>query len=174
MGLAATLLPAAARASEDEAAPGEPTATPDPTVQMVRPGAVVHLVFTLRNGDGEVLDRSNDRSPLVFTVGAGEVIPGLERALSGMTEGEARRVTVTPEEAYGPWDPTAVTEVPRDRLPADAREVGARVRARTRSGREAWARVREVREETVLLDLNHPLAGQTLVFDVRIILIEPP
>jgi len=174
MGLAATLLPGAAQGSEDDAAPGEPAAVPEPSVQTVRPGAVVHLQFTLRNGDGEELDGNRDRSPLVFTVGAGEVVPGLERALSGMTEGEARRVTVPPDEAYGPWDPTAITEVPKERVPADARGVGARVRARTRSGREVWARVREVRDETVVLDLNHPLAGQTLVFDVMIILIEPP
>src|SRR5262249_42603613 len=146
MGLA-SLLPMGARASQDEPPPADPTSAPDASVQTVRPGAVVHLEFTMRDGNGEVLERSDERAPLVFTVGAGQVVPGLERARSGLAEGEARRITVAPEEAYGAWDPAAVTEVPKDRLPAEARTIGARVRARTRSGREVWARVREVGEE---------------------------
>jgi FKBP-type peptidyl-prolyl cis-trans isomerase 2 len=142
--------------------------------ERVRPGAVVHLRFTLSSVEGEVLDSNRDRTPLVFTVGQDEVIRGLERALLGMRVGESRRVTVPPEEAYGPVDPAAVTEVPAERLPAEARTPGARVRARTGSGREVLARVREVRDGTVVLDLNHPLAGRTLVFDVEIVLVEPP
>jgi len=175
-GLAAlaALVPAGARASDADPAPAEPAADPAPAPETVRPGAVVHLEFTLRSADGALLDGNRDRSPLVFAVGAGEVIPGLERALLGMTVGETRRITVEPEEAYGPRDPTAIAEVPRDRLPAEARVVGARVRARTRSGREVWARVREIGDATAVLDLNHPLAGQTLVFEVRVILVEPP
>ncbi len=140
----------------------------------IRPGAVVHLEYTLRNEQGEVLDSNQGRVPLVFTQGKGEVIPGLEGALLGMKVGEHKRVTVPPDEGYGPIDPTAITEVPKNRVPPDALAVGARVRGQTRSGREMWVRVREVKDETVVLDLNHPLAGQTLVFDVTIILIEPP
>jgi FKBP-type peptidyl-prolyl cis-trans isomerase 2 len=175
-GLAAllALLPLVAGAGEaGSEAPG-PAAAVDLPLESVQLGAVVHLRFTLRSQAGEVLDGNAGRSPLVFTVGAGEVIQGLERGLMGMTTGETRRITVEPADAYGAWDPAAVSEVPRDRLPTDAREVGARVRARTQSGREVWARVREVGEATALLDLNHPLAGQTLVFDVEIVLVEPP
>ena len=142
--------------------------------QEVQPGAVVHLEFTLRDQDGVVLDTTRGRAPLVFTHGAGEIIAGLERALAGMRVGEAKRVTVPPEEAYGPVDATAVTEVPKDQVPPEARAVGARLRGQTRSGREVPVRVREIKDTTVVLDLNHPLAGRTLVFDVRVILIEPP
>ena len=140
----------------------------------VRSGAVVHLEYTLWNEHGEVLDSNHGRAPLVFTLGKAEIISGLERALLGMKVGEHKRVTVPPDEGYGPIDPTAITEVPKDRVPPAALVVGARVRGQTRSGREMWVRVREIKDETVVLDLNHPLAGQTLVFDVTIILVEPP
>jgi FKBP-type peptidyl-prolyl cis-trans isomerase 2 len=176
--------PAAPDPSGGEPAGGEPAAAPATgsgpaaapadEAERVRPGAVVHLRFTLWGAGGEVLDSNRERTPLVFTVGRDEVIPGLERALLGMRVGETRRITVSPEEAYGPVDPAAVTDVPADRLPAEARIPGARVRARTGSGREVLARVREVRDGRVVLDLNHPLAGHTLHFDVEIVLVEPP
>ncbi len=156
----------------DRWTPPEPEAIAE--AQEVQPGAVVHLEFTLRDETGAVLDTTRGRAPLVFTHGGGEIIPGLERALTGMRVGEEKQVTVPPEEAYGAEDPTAVTEVPKDRVPPEARVVGARLRGQTRSGRELPVRVREVKESTVVLDLNHPLAGRTLVFDVRVILIEPP
>jgi FKBP-type peptidyl-prolyl cis-trans isomerase SlyD len=91
-----------------------------------------------------------------------------------MKVGEEKRVTVPPEEAYGAIDPAAVTEVPRDRVPPEALVVGTRLSGQTQSGREMPVRVREIKDATVVLDLNHPLAGRTLVFDVRVLLIEPP
>jgi FKBP-type peptidyl-prolyl cis-trans isomerase 2 len=159
--------------------PSLPTATlpepgPDGADGEVQPGAVVHLEFTLRDAGGRLLDTTRGRTPLVFVHGSGQIIAGLERALTGMKVGEARRVTVPPEEGYGPVDPEAMAEVPTERVPAEARVLGARLRGQTRSGREVPVRVREVRERTVVLDWNHPLAGQTLVFDVRVILVEPP
>jgi FKBP-type peptidyl-prolyl cis-trans isomerase SlyD len=140
----------------------------------IRAGAVVHLEFTLWDDAGTLLDTTRGRTPLVFTHGQGEVIPGLERALLGMKVGETKRVTVPPEEGYGVVDPAATTEVPVERMPEEARKVGARLRAQTRSGREMLVRVREIRDGTAVLDLNHPLAGRTLVFEVRVILVEPP
>ena len=168
--------PAAPAGALDEADALPPSADLQPAVQTpaVEPGAVVHLEFLLRDETGAVLDDTRGRPPLVFTVGKGEVIPGLERRLAGMREGDARRITVPPAEAYGPVDPDAIAEVPIDRVPPEARVVGARLSGQTRSGREVPVRVREVKEASVVLDLNHPLAGRTLVFDVRIILVEPP
>lgn len=150
-----------------------PALKPIGEAQEVRPGSVVHLEFTLRNDNGEALDSSRGRAPLVFTQGEGQIIPGLDRGVLGMKVGEQKQITVPPEDAYGPVDPEAVTEVPKSRVPPDALEVGTVLVGRTRSGREIPVRVREVKEETVVLDLNHPLAGQTLLFEVTIILIEP-
>ena len=164
--------PGRAADEPDPAAPSENGSAPD--AQDVRPGAVVHLEFTLRDESGALLDDNRGRPPLVFTFGRHEVIPGLEKALAGMKVGEARRITVPPEEGYGPVDPGAVTEVPTERVPPESREVGARLVGQTRNGREVPVRVREIKETSIVLDLNHPLAGRTLVFDVRIILIEPP
>lgn len=165
------LCPAALPADPPEA-PGPDTAAPDAV--EVQAGSVVHLEYTLTNAEGERLDSNEGRTPLVVTQGNGNLIPGLDRALLGMKVGEQKRVTVPPEEGYGAIDPTAFTEVPKDRLPPEALVVGTRLRGQTRSGREVSVRVREIKDETVVLDLNHPLAGQTLVFEVRVLLIEPP
>ena len=153
--------------------PGAPELEAIDEAQEVQPGTVVHLEFTLRSDKGEILDSSQGRPPLVFTQGAGQIIPGLDRGVLGMKIGEHKQITVLPEDAYGPVDPEAVTEVPKGRVPPDALEVGAVLVGRTQSGREIPVRVREVKEETVVLDLNHPLAGQTLLFEVTIIVIEP-
>ncbi len=175
LGLAVALAAGPVSHAADEPDHGAPSEVgPVADAQDVQPGAVVHLEFTLRDESGTVLDDNRGRPPLVFTYGKGEVIPGLERALAGMRVGEERRITVRPEDGYGPVDPAAITEVPKDRLPPEARVVGARLLGQTRSGREVPVRVREVKDESVVLDLNHPLAGRTLVFDVRVILIEPP
>jgi len=159
----------------DEPTPS-PTSAVEPNAETpdVRPGSVVHLEFTLHDETGAVLDTNRGRTPLVFTYGSGEIIRGLERALTGMKVGDEKRVTVPPEEAYGSIDPAAVIEVPKDRVPPEALVVGARLRGHTQSGREVPVRVREIKDTTVVLDLNHPLAGRTLVFDVRVLLIEPP
>lgn len=161
-------------ASPDSATEPAPELRPIDEAHDVQPGSVVHLEYALRSDTGQLLDGTRGRAPLVVTIGRGELIPGLERALQGMKVGERKQITVTPAEAYGPVDPDAVTEVALDRVPPTARRVGARLLAQTRSGRELWARVREVKDGTVVLDLNHPLAGQTLLFDVTVILIEPP
>jgi FKBP-type peptidyl-prolyl cis-trans isomerase 2 len=171
-GLALQALGHVATAAEDGTEP--PELAPIPGGQEAVPGAVVHVQYTMWSARGEVLESNEGRPPLVFTLGNREVIAGLERALLGMKVGERRRVTIPPEDAYGPVDESAVTEVPKTRVPAEARVVGARLPARTRSGRDVTVRVREVRDETVVLDLNHPLAGQTLVFEIRLVLVEPP
>jgi FKBP-type peptidyl-prolyl cis-trans isomerase 2 len=175
LSLAVALTAGPVSPAADELGPRAPSETgPVTDAPDVQPGAVVHLEFTLRDASGTVLDDNRGRPPLVFTFGKGEVIPGLERALAGMKVGEQRRITIPPEEGYGAVDPDAISEVPKDRVPPEARVVGARLVGQTRSGREVPVRIREIRDESVVLDLNHPLAGRTLVFDVRIILVEPP
>ena len=109
-----------------------------------------------------VLDSNQGRPPLTYVQGRQEIVPGLERALSGMHAGEEKQVTVPPADGYGDVDPAAVAEVPKDLVPADARVAGTELMARGPQGASRLVRVKEVREGTVVLDLNHPLAGKTL------------
>ena len=137
-------------------------------------GSIVRLEYTMRDDAGAVLDASTETEPLVFTQGEHQVIVGLERAVVGMGVGEEKRMTVAPEEAYGAVDPDALAEVPRGIIPADAQSAGQELVARSPDGSTRVVRVKEVREGTVLLDLNHPLAGMTLHFAVRVIGIDGP
>jgi FKBP-type peptidyl-prolyl cis-trans isomerase SlyD len=91
-----------------------------------------------------------------------------------MRAGEAKRVEIPPADAYGVVDPTAEREVPKDAIPPEGRHVGAQLTAKTAAGETRYVRVKEVKEGTVVLDLNHPLAGKTLYFDVRILEVAPP
>lgn len=137
-------------------------------------GATVHIEYTLRDETGTVLDSNAGQAPLTYVHGFHQIIPGLERALTGLRAGDETHVTVAPEDAYGPADPAAVTEVPRGLLPPDAAVPGTELVAQAPGGSARIVRVKEVREETVVLDLNHPLAGRTLHFDVRVVDVTPP
>jgi FKBP-type peptidyl-prolyl cis-trans isomerase SlyD len=141
---------------------------------VVSDGDVVRLEYTMRDDTGTVLDASADGEPLVFTQGQHQIIPGLERAVAGMGVGEEKRVSVAAEDAYGPIDPDALAEVPLGMIPADAQKVGQRLVARGPDGATRVVRVKEVKEATVVLDLNHPFAGMVLHFAVRVVGIEGP
>jgi FKBP-type peptidyl-prolyl cis-trans isomerase SlyD len=91
-----------------------------------------------------------------------------------MHAGEEKNVVVSPGDGYGALDPAAVTEVPKELVPAEARVVGTELMARSPQGATRLVRVREVKAETVVIDLNHPLAGKTLHFDVKVVGVEPP
>ena len=104
-----------------------------------------------------------------FTQGSHKIIPGLETALEGMKVGESKQVTVAPEQGYGPINPQAVQEVPIDKIPEEARKIGAQLQGKDGQGRMVHPRVTEVKEQVVVLDFNHPLAGKKLFFDVKIL-----
>ncbi len=140
----------------------------------IQPGAKVHLEYTLTDEGGKVLDSNQGKEPLSFTEGEHQVVPGLENALEGMHAGEAKQVTVKPEDAYGEVDPTAIAEVPKDKIPPDALAVGTELVAQSQAGERRIVRVKEIKDETVVLDLNHPLAGKTLVFDVKVLDVQAP
>lgn len=134
----------------------------------VAPGKHVHIHYTLKNDAGEVLDSSEGREALGFTVGAGEIIPGLEAALMDKSQGDHVDVTIMPEDAYGERIPEAVQEVPKNQFEGVPNlQVGMPLQASTPEG-VLTVFVAAVNENSVVIDGNHPLAGETLHFSVDI------
>jgi FKBP-type peptidyl-prolyl cis-trans isomerase SlyD len=151
---------------------GTPTQASAATL-AVSDNMVVQMEYLL-TADGETVDQSPEGKPFQYTHGQGQIIPGLERQLAGLHVGDAKEVTVSPEEGYGPVDPNAVVEIPREQLPPTITpEAGMMLNGVDPEGRPFRARIKEVRDTTVTLDLNHPLAGKTLLFKVKIVSIAP-
>lgn len=169
--LAVVLPPAAVLAQKPESAP-RPTEE-KPMSPVIDKGATVRFDYTLKDEAGAVIDTSEGREPLTYVHGRREIIPGLERELAGMRAGEEKHVVVQPADAYGPVDPGALAEVPKRMVPADALVPGTELVARGPDGESRMVRVKEVRAESVILDLNHPLAGKTLHFHVRVREVTP-
>jgi FKBP-type peptidyl-prolyl cis-trans isomerase SlyD len=131
---------------------------------------VVAMNYLLTNGDGVELDRSEEGSPLVYLHGSGQIVPGLERQLEGLSQGERReKIEVAPGEAYGEMKEELMLSVSRQQFPPEAEiEPGMRFWANTPEGEQHPFTVIEVEGDEVKIDGNHPLAGQTLYFDVTI------
>jgi len=131
-------------------------------------GMVVTMHYTLTDDQGEVLDSSRGGEPMTYLHGHQNIIPGLERALEGTGTGHKAQVTVEPAEGYGEKNPEAVFEAPREHFPPDMElKPGMRVSAEGPNGPISFLIV-DVNEKAATLDGNHPLAGQTLHFDVEI------
>jgi FKBP-type peptidyl-prolyl cis-trans isomerase SlyD len=139
---------------------------------IIAAGMLVTFEYTLKSDDGNVIDTSEGGQPFVYTHGKSEVVPGLEAELAGMKVGDSKVVIVKPEQGYGPLNEQAIVEVPLDKIPEDAREVGRQLQGSGPDGQAVYPVVKEVRESVVILDFNHPLAGETLHFDVNIVSIE--
>ncbi|HLF86825.1 MAG TPA: FKBP-type peptidyl-prolyl cis-trans isomerase, partial [Nitrospiria bacterium] len=122
--------------------------------------------------DKSVVDSNVGAEPLIFTQGSHHIIPGLENGLEGMKTGEVRQVTVKPEEGYGVIDQEAFVEVNKEELPAEGLTVGAHIQGEDANGQVLHAQIKEIKDKTVILDFNHPLAGKTLYFDVKIVGIQ--
>lgn len=132
---------------------------------------VVSMAFVLRIEDGQLIDQSKDDTPLEYIQGARQIIPGLEKELYGMNIGDEKDVLVNPGEGYGVHDPDEVVEIPRKNLSETLDlTVGKSLNVKdAESGEEFRAYIVESNPETVTLDFNHPLAGRTLNFHVKII-----
>lgn len=131
-------------------------------------GKAVHIDYTLKNDDGQVLDTSEGREPLGYLQGAGNIIPGLENALAGKETGDTLTVSIPPEEGYGERnDELVMTVDPTNFEDSSQVQLGARFQVQTESG-VYLATVVGITDDAVTLDLNHPLAGETLHFDVEI------
>jgi FKBP-type peptidyl-prolyl cis-trans isomerase SlyD len=139
------------------------------SAMTVSNGKQVSLEYTMKLDDQSVVDSNVGGEPLKVTQGKHELVPGLEKALEGMAAGEKKNVTVAPPEAYGTVDPKAFQEVDRKMVPSNAQKVGMQLEGTTTDGRKVFPRISEVKNETVVLDFNHPLAGKTLHFDVKVL-----
>lgn len=135
-------------------------------------GDTVQVHYTGRLEDGTVFDRSEGRPPLEFTLGVDRVIPGLEKAVEGLSVGQRVSVRVPPLEAYGPRSDDLVMTVARDRLPASVEpRVGMQFEMSTPSGYKMPVRVTHTSDRDVQVDANHPLAGEVLFLDLELVKI---
>jgi peptidylprolyl isomerase len=135
---------------------------------MITQGSTVEVHYTGRFLDGEVFDSSEGKDPLQFEIGSGQIIPGFENAIMGKNIGEKVSVTVAPDQAYGPIREDLLVEVPTDKMPGPV-EVGQLLQADGGDGGVVQVIVKEVKEDVIIIDGNHPLAGQDLVFDIEIV-----
>lgn len=136
---------------------------------MIEPGKTVAFEYTLKLEDGSVVQSNKDSEPLTYVHGENQILPALEQQLEGLDVDDQKAVTLGPEEAYGDVRPEAFREVPTEQIPEGARREGAQLSAQ---GYEGPIRVHEVKDETVVLDFNHPLAGKNLTFDIRVVSVE--
>jgi FKBP-type peptidyl-prolyl cis-trans isomerase SlpA len=137
-------------------------------MSKVESGNTVKVHYTGTFEDGQVFDSSLERNePIAFTVGSNQVIPGFENAIMGMTVGESKKVTLTPEEGYGNIIDEMIQEVPKQFVPETV-TVGEMLTTQSEQGQFNVV-VREIKDETVILDANHPMAGKTLVFELEVV-----
>jgi FKBP-type peptidyl-prolyl cis-trans isomerase 2 len=138
-------------------------------VNVVAEGKLVKVNYTL-TVDGNVVDSSKEGEPFEFRTGDNQVIPGFEEALMGMHAGEKKSFQVSPDKGYGQEDPRGIQTIPRDKLPNDRNpEVGMTLNAKMPNDQTIQARISEVKEDTVVLNFNHPLSGKILNFSVEVV-----
>lgn len=136
---------------------------------QIQEGTIVSLEYEVRLSDGELVESTDDAKPVQYLHGAGMLLPSLESRLSGLEEGSRHAFIINAREAYGDRDETNVLTLPRGVFPAGVElSVGARLAARTQGGDTYPLTVREIFADRVIVDLNHPLAGKDLHFEVNI------
>jgi FKBP-type peptidyl-prolyl cis-trans isomerase SlyD len=140
--------------------------------KVIENGNSVSIEYILKLDDGTTVDSNVGQDPLTYTQGKGEILPALEEALLGQAIGDTSEVALTAEQGYGPRNPEAFQEVAKDSVPEEARTAGMMLMATTTEGQQIPVRVQEIKDETVVLDFNHPLAGQALNFEVKVVGID--
>ncbi|HMH32529.1 MAG TPA: peptidylprolyl isomerase [Puia sp.] len=139
-------------------------------MQQVKEGDTVKVHYHGRLTDGTTFDSSQGRDPLEFKVGGGMVIRGFDNGVLGMQVGDKRTIEIPVEDAYGPEDPQMIMEFPIDRFPEDMKpEIGMQLNMSNGSGQNFPVVIMEIKGETVILDANHPLAGEDLIFDLELV-----
>ena len=135
----------------------------------VKKDAVVEMHYTLKNDAGEGVDSSKGQDPMPFIQGRGNIIPGLEKALEGMKVGDTCDVSVKPEDAYGVHHAEGIQEIPKEALQGiENLEIGMELQSQDEQGNPFIVRIEEIKDDVVIINANHPLAGQTLHFNVSI------
>lgn len=139
-------------------------------MQQVKIGDTVKVHYHGRLTDGTTFDSSEGRAPLEFKVGSGAVIKGFDEGVMGMSVGDKRTLEIPAFEAYGVTEPERVVEFPRDQFPQDMEpEVGMQLNMTSSSGDAFPVVISEVKDDVIILDANHPLAGKDLIFDIELV-----
>ncbi len=140
--------------------------------QVIKEGSKVSVEYTLTLDDGSTVDSNVGGKPLVFQYGGGQLLPGVEKELAGMKASEAKEFTLEPEDGYGEIRSELRQEVDATLIPEDARKPGARLTSSDSQGNQRPFRVHEIKGDKIVIDFNHPLAGQKLHFSVKVLGIE--
>ena len=130
---------------------------------------VYGIEYTVKNSKGEVVDSNKGGAPLEFIAGKGQIIPGLEKEIETMNAGEEKTVTVPANEAYGEYNEEMIQEVPRDQFEGIELQKGMTLYGQTPDGQTIAVTVKDFDDQKVIIDYNHPLAGEDLTFDVKVI-----
>ncbi len=139
-------------------------------MSQVKENNTVKVNYTGKLSDGQVFDSSEGKEPLEFTLGKGQLIPGFEKGLIDMKVNEKKTITIAKDEAYGEINKDLIQEVKKTELPQDMTpEVGMGLVSKTPDGQEMNLLVIEVKEESIVIDGNHPLAGKDLIFDLEVV-----
>lgn len=142
-------------------------------MSQVKQNDTVKVHYTGKLTNGQVFDSSIEREPIEFTLGKGQLIPGFENGVIDMEVNEKKTVTIPHAEAYGAVNDELFQEVPKDQLPPEIKpEVGMGLVSKNPDGSERQLRVAEVKEDVIVVDANHPLAGKDLVFDLEVVEIK--
>ena len=136
--------------------------------ETVSNGKVISLEYTVTLEDGQPVDTNVGQDALTYPQGANQIIGGVVAAEEGMEVGQTKQVVVSPTEGYGDRDPNAVHEVPKAKVPQEAK-IGTTLHGKDANGREIRPTVSAINADTVILDFNHPLAGKTLHFDLKVV-----
>jgi len=144
-------------------------------MQQAKSGDTVKVHYHGRLTDGTTFDSSQGREPLEFEVGSGMVIKGFDDGVKGMNVGDKKTIQIPVNDAYGPKDPTMLVEFPRDQFPDELKpEEGMQLNMSNSAGQVIPVTITEVKDDTVILDANHPLAGQDLIFEIELVDIAAP
>ncbi len=142
-------------------------------MEQVKNGDVVKVHYTGKLTTGEEFDSSTGREPLEFTVGAGQMIKGFDDAMPGMSVGEKKTIHISPDDAYGQINDEALIDFPKKNIPPDMPlEVGMQLELKDENSQSFPVTIAEIKDDIVVLDANHSLAGKELVFDIELVEIK--
>jgi len=139
---------------------------------MIENGKQVSLEYSVFMDDGKLIDSNVGEDPVTFLQGSHQILPALEEAIQELNEGETKRITLPPKDAYGEVDPTSFQEVDSTSIPENMLYEGAMLGVQDEFGQQFRIRIHKIEDSKVTVDFNHPLAGQTLTFDMKVLAVK--